>query len=162
MTRDVAYKQQTVSASAILGHLQACDGSFVPPLSERVDLALYAEKVANNAITFEAWAAETLVGLIGAYNNSKQSEYFITTVSVLPSYGSRGIAGHLLRQCVDCALHQRIRRIKLNVNKNSPAALRLYKSHGFSVTDEDAEVLTMELNLATEKSTEQDVNKHTT
>ena len=49
MSDAVQYRIGRASETEIAAHLRACDGSFVPPLSGRVDVAEYAGKIAGNA-----------------------------------------------------------------------------------------------------------------
>ena len=53
----------------IAEHLRACDASFTPPLSGRLEISGYAQKIADKANRFEAWAEGELVGLVAAYCN---------------------------------------------------------------------------------------------
>jgi hypothetical protein len=69
----------------LLTHLHACDADFSPALSTRVHMGRYAEKINQNAVRFEAWAAGELVGLVAMYcNDHSTGVAFITHVSVLP------------------------------------------------------------------------------
>ena len=72
------------SAAEIDAHLRACDDSFAPALSRRVDIDAYASKIAARAERFEAWANDRLVGLLAAYcNDPERRVAFVTSVSVM-------------------------------------------------------------------------------
>ena len=53
----------------IADHLRACDSSFTPPLSSKLELSSYAQKIARKADRFEAWVCDELVGMVAAYCN---------------------------------------------------------------------------------------------
>lgn len=121
----------SAGAEVLLAHLRAADAGFVPPLSQRVDLADYARKLATHARRIEAWESDALVGLIAVYANDAAQGGFITNVSVLPSHHGRGIAGELLRRTLALATEWRLPRLRLEVYADNTAALALYRRHGF-------------------------------
>jgi len=89
-------------AIQIAAHLRACDNMFVPPLSGRVDIDSYAKKIADKSIRFEGWVEGELVGLVAVYCNDGAAPFaYITSVSVLPQWGGRGIASQLVECCID-------------------------------------------------------------
>lgn len=121
----------SADADVLLAHLRAADAGFVPPLSQRVELADYARKLATHARRVEAWEGDTLVGLIAMYANDAAQGGFITNVSVLPSHHGQGIAGELLRRTLALAADLRLPRLRLEVYADNQAALALYHRHGF-------------------------------
>ena len=138
----------TANEQAILLHLQACDVNFAPPLSAKVNLAEYAAKITTNAVTFEAWNAEELVGVVAAYfNDGAKHKSFITNVSTLKAYGGKGIGSALIRDCIEYAVKEHYHSIALEVNKESTTAVRLYQKYGFKKVKENETALFMELKL---------------
>lgn len=116
----------------IVSHLLACDNSFMPPLSQRVNIDDYAIKIENKAQLFEAWANNELVGLIAAYCNDKdKNTAFISNVSVLPEWRNRGIAQRLMEKCIINMQELGFTQIELEVNKSNKAAIFLYEKNGF-------------------------------
>lgn len=126
------YRLDSVGAAELLTHLRAADAGFVPPLSSRVDLAGYADKLAAHARRIEAWQGDALVGLIALYANDPAQGGFITNVSVLPGHQGRGIAGELLTRTLALAAELGLPRLRLEVYADNTAALALYRRHGFS------------------------------
>lgn len=113
-------------------HLQSCNGSFVPPLSSRVDIGEYAEKIASKAQRFEAWANGKMVGLVAMYCNAPdQDKAFITSVSVLPSWQGHGLASRLMGNAIDYVREAGIARIELEVDNGNAAAIAMYGRQGF-------------------------------
>lgn len=140
----VHFRIGTAEEGDVKAHLTACDGEFVPPLSERVDLAVYSRKIRENAVTFEAWDGQLLVGLVGAYLNATSAgRGFISNVSVLSGYSNKGIGAELLRMCFEHARKCGICEITLQVSPKSIRALELYRAAGFRVTDSSGDQLFM-------------------
>ncbi len=142
----IAFRKNTASEDDILSHLSKCDGSFVPPLSNRVDLISYSKKIVEKAITFEAWHEEKLVGLVAAYfNDTDKRTGFITNMSVVPEYTGRRIASELLLDCINYGVKGNFCDIRLKVNRLSLDAISFYKKHNFVEIDERDDTIIMEL-----------------
>jgi ribosomal-protein-alanine N-acetyltransferase len=128
-------------------HLGRCDARFVPVLSGRVEIAPYAEKIWANAVRFEAWADDELIGLVAAYcNDAQRRASHITSVSVLEEHSGKGIASRLLRNCIDYAKLEGVGQISLEVAAEHRTAVRLYEKCGFSAAGTSGAFLKMERN----------------
>lgn len=151
------------SPAQLLAHLQFCDPGFTPPLSERLDIAAYAEKIATHAQRLECWIDSELVGLVAVYLNPLEHSAFITNVSVLPDHQGRGIASRLLAFGIQQIHRQGVRRITLEVAAANHAAIHLYQKHGFTCTESHppSASLRMTLNLAPEPMMSRDFNQET-
>lgn len=132
---------------ALRAHLEACDRQFCPPLSARVRIADYAAKLRARARTFEAWDGAVLAGLVAAYLEPATRACFISSVSVLPSHGRRGIGRRLMEACLDAARREGMVRVALEVTAGVPA-VALYESLGLRVERRDGDTVTMALALA--------------
>jgi ribosomal protein S18 acetylase RimI-like enzyme len=144
----VEYRLNTATKREIVVHLQTCDADFVPALSDRVEIGDYAQKIANKATRFEAWSGGTLVGLVAAYCNDRQTCIaHITSVSVLKEWTGKGIAAELMDQCLAYANSQRMRQIGLEVASNNTSAIKLYEKRGFVAGETDAPFVAMSLCL---------------
>ena len=128
----------------IRDHLLACDAQFRPRLSDRVDIGEYARKVAELALTIEAWNGTLLVGLVAAYVATNGESCYITNVSVLPGFTGRGIATRLLRNLVTDPACRDVTAILLEVSKQSVEASRLYFSVGFRPASESGDRVLMQ------------------
>lgn len=134
------------SVAELTAHLSRCDAAFVPPLSERVTLDAYAQKISDRAMRFEAWHAGEMMGLVATYCNTPDKRTaFITSVSVLPSWQGRGIAARLMTHCIDHVRNQGFEHIELEVDRRNPAAVALYEKNGFAIRRMDGTSLTMTL-----------------
>lgn len=143
------FREDTADATRIRAHLEACDASFIPRLSDRVDLADYAGKLADKSWRFEAWDQAELVGLVAAYcNEGDRRRAFVTNVSVLPQAEGRGIATQLVGRCISAARGAGFGRLELEVSAANARALALYAKHGFCKTSEagGTAAMTIELN----------------
>lgn len=145
---DVSFREQSATRDEIFAHLQACDGGYIPPLSDRVDIGDYATKIFRNAATFEAWNGSGLVGLVAAYFNKASGTAFITSVSVERESRGLGIASELLGQCIVKARSQGMANVALEVFHENASAIGLYRKHGFSQHGADAGTLRMQLLLS--------------
>jgi ribosomal protein S18 acetylase RimI-like enzyme len=134
MTTDLAHLTVDRSSDTdVAVHLTACDDQFVPPLSQRTDIASYAQKLAERATRFEAWDGSSLVGLVAAYVNPAAST-FVTSVSVTSEWRGRGVAADLLRACEDHARRAECTEITLEVAASNAAAVSLYNKLGYATT----------------------------
>lgn len=133
MTEHIVYRLDGAGADDVAQHLQRCDAQFVPPLSDRVHLGEYAQKIVDHAIRFEAWSDGVLVGLVAAYcNDAVRRIAFITSVSVLKEWVGRGIGERLMRDCVEYAKLNGMRKISLEVAVEQRSAIHLYEKCGFA------------------------------
>lgn len=148
MTQMPDFRRNDSDACLVAAHLRACDDSFVPSLSGRVDLEGYSRKIVESAERFEAWIDGELVGLVATYcNDLRRGVAFITSVSVLPSRQGRGIASRLLVIGIDHVRSLGIGRIELEVDRGNTAAMRLYEKHGFSLGRNDERSVHMYLEV---------------
>jgi ribosomal protein S18 acetylase RimI-like enzyme len=151
MSLKVEYLLNKASEAEISEHLTECDSDFTPPLSGRVEINNYAMKIANKAIRFEAWSDRKLIGLIAAYcNNQESRNAYITSVSVLREWTGKGIAAHLMNQCIEYVKAMGMRQISLEVANGNAHAIKLYKKTGFVLSDANAPFVSMNLYLANE------------
>lgn len=148
MSAAIEFAADRATATEVLTHLRACDNHFVPPLSNRVDLPVYAQKIFNHATRCEAWCDGQLVGLVAAYLNDAVSQSgHITSVSVLPHLARRGLASALLDRCIARSKQAGMQIISLDVAASNVAACRLYERLGFRAIDSQASNLSMRLQL---------------
>lgn len=148
MSAAVDYAVNRASVSRIIGHLETCGPFFVPPLCTRVRIADYAEKIARRAVRFEAWADETLVGLVAGYcNDPRRQCAHITNISVRPGWLRQGIGRRLVEQFVAHAKQENLQRVSLEVGRHNAAAIELYSDCGFAGAVPAAASITMILDL---------------
>lgn len=139
----------TADAASIEKHLRECDLRFVLPLSSRVSLPDYAQKLATLADRFEAWESDRLVGLVAAYLRSSNTlEGFISSVSVCGDFEGKGLASRLMQECFDSALAKGLTFLLLEVAQRDQQACGFYRKHGFqSIGGGESGFLKMSLQL---------------
>lgn len=148
MNITVDFLQNKASDTEICNHLRACDVDFSPPLSSRIEIGDYAKKIVRNAVRFEAWSENTLVGLVAAYCNDRDTgDAYITSVSVLKAWARKGIASRLVEQAVEHASRSGMRRVRLQVEKNNMTAIKLYEKFGFVAAAPNPPFINMDLIL---------------
>ena len=145
------FKTKTAAFQPVREHFRECSNIFNPPLHTYVDIEAYSHKIADNAITFEAWENNILIGLIAAYfNDLKNKAGFITNVSVLPEYQGKGIAKKLLVSTLEYGKLLGFGKMRLEVNGDNTTALNLYLCNGFSLIEKKETKLIMERALDNE------------
>ncbi|MCB1733791.1 MAG: GNAT family N-acetyltransferase [Gammaproteobacteria bacterium] len=147
MNREFVRSRNTADARQIYNHLILCDQSFVPPLSDRVDLLAYAEKLADQSVCYEAWSGADLIGLIAAYENGSNDVVFITNVSVLPDWQRVGVAAALMDDVLAHADSANISEIRLEVGIRNSRAETFYLKHGFEVMESSQHMNIMRLRV---------------
>lgn len=135
-------RHNTASIAEIAAHLRGCDTCYVPPLSRRVAIDDYAQKLASHAERIELWADGVLVGLAAFYGN-QPPDAFLSNISVLPDWQKRGLARLMLTECIARARGLNLASMRLEVSSQHEAALTLYHAQGFTITDMTAGVTRM-------------------
>jgi len=132
MKKHIVYHLNQASATKIADHLHACDSSFTPALSDRVQINDYASKIASNAMRFEAWSGDILVGMVAIYSDDqKYHTAYITSVSILQLWRGKGIADTLLKRSIEYAKVSGIKKMSLTVDGCNKRAVDLYKKSDF-------------------------------
>ena len=139
---EVVFSINTATEDMLLSHLIHCDMQFLPSLSKKVILKDYAAKITQNAIVFEAWLDNILIGMVAMYLNDNNCAY-ITNVSVYSEFGGKGIAKQLFVNLISFANKKKIKNIKLEVNPTNVPAINLYLQFGFQKVEESSNQLIM-------------------
>ena len=149
MNQPVAYTTARATTAQILEHLRACSDQFCPPLDERVDLPTYAQKLFKHAINFEAWCGDSLVGLVAVYLNSERvpTTAFVSNVSVLSEFRSKGIGRQLLSECHREVSRQGAATISLEVSAENRFAIEWYSKIGYTLISGESETFEMRYEL---------------
>lgn len=148
MSDKFIYSVNRSNATEIAAHLLNADAAFEAALSSRVSIQEYAHKLHARAIRFEAWLGEELVGLVASYcNQPDEGKSFVTSVSVLPECQGLGIAGQLMRQCIEHARGLGFGQMELEVDQRSLPAVAFYQKLGFNTLCNSSSTLTMGVTL---------------
>jgi ribosomal protein S18 acetylase RimI-like enzyme len=148
MTAQPQLRDDGATRDELLAHLLACDADFIPPLSSRVDLATYADKLLRHAARIEAWQDGRLVALVAMYcNDARDRRAFVTSVSVEPSLRGTGLGQRMMARAFERAAAAGMARIALELHGDNHAARRLYEKAGFIGHPAPGNLLVMERDL---------------
>ena len=142
----LVYKIDQSNQADILNHLQQCDATFLANLKKEVDIEAYSNKLFTNAMRFEAWDGEKLVGIVAVYLNEANFAY-LTNVSVDQNYTGQRIASTLMDQCIAFCRNSKIAFIRLEVKMENTPAIQLYTKYNFEKRESTDTTQFMELTL---------------
>lgn len=125
-----------------------CDQDFNPPLSTRVDVFSYCEKLFDNAQIIGAYNYNQLVGIVCIYTNDQEKIAYISSVCIYKEFRGMKISELLMGGAIDLARESFMDTIKLEVGINNNVAISLYKKFGFSIANQIDSSFFMILRLA--------------
>jgi ribosomal protein S18 acetylase RimI-like enzyme len=126
-----------INSQMVFELLSRVDSDFYPPLSSRLNLKCYAEKIKDKASLFFRLEANVLIGLCAAYATDKvKLEAYLTMLAVDPSYRGLGVAKSLIKEMEAKLSLEGFNTIKLEVYKANLGAFSMYKSLGYLITEE--------------------------
>lgn len=143
MPISISYKNNSATQQQVLGHLERANDQFIPPLSAKVELNGYAQKIAGNAETIEAWDNDRLIGLIAMYANNPEFGGFITNVSIEKEYMRRGLAAALMAESKKLVAHKGMNQITLEVARANKRAIDFYRKMDFTLQKEGEDSIWM-------------------
>jgi ribosomal protein S18 acetylase RimI-like enzyme len=147
------YKVGTASREQMRQHLQVCDDNFTPPLSSRVDLDAYTDKLFEKAVSWEAWDGELLVGMLNVYLNDRSSRTgYLTNITVLREYLGQGIGSALMKMGLEYAWKLGFERVRAEMWRDNPPMHRLVATAGFRVVDDRGDWVQIECERPTSSS----------
>ena len=127
-------RRNRISLEELKQSLYDVDKDFVPPLSERVDLDEYAQKMIDNArFVIERDINGDIKGVVAYYADDKDSPNgFVTHVATKQKYRHQGVANRLMERTISNC--KKTGKIGVNLKTSNPEALRFYKGMGFEIT----------------------------
>jgi len=132
----------------LIGLLEQVDAEFEPPLSQRLCITTYVDKMLVNAVLFPMLDAGRLAGFVAMYCNDAVGRIaYITMVAVDPASRATGVGSGLVRSAIAHAQRVGCNKVALEVYKSNLSALRLYTKLGFSVARESSSSAFLELPL---------------
>lgn len=124
------------------------DKSFPEPLSSRVDLKEYVNKLLNNAIIYAVEDMNTYAGVICYYKNDYNSKVaYLTYLCVNNDYRKRKIGQKLIDIMINDCKHDKFNKIILETSKDNVIAQKFYEKNGFFCVKEDNKSIFYEKNL---------------
>lgn len=157
---DIKYCVGRASLSEVRIHLQNVDKNFTPSLSSVVNLEVFAKKIYNNTVRFEAWSNQKLVGLLCAYyNNHATKNGFINHIAIENLYKRQGVSKKLMAICIEYGINNGFKDITLEVSKDNQIARKLYEDFDFTVSDVQSSKVQMVTKLTRRMVIKRDYNK---
>jgi 1-aminocyclopropane-1-carboxylate deaminase/D-cysteine desulfhydrase-like pyridoxal-dependent ACC family enzyme/GNAT superfamily N-acetyltransferase len=124
-------------------------GDLLPdPLSSRLNLSTYAEKIQEKAEIALAYNSKKVVGFLMMYANDFVSrKAHIPIISVLSNFRGHGIGKVLLSRAVALARQKKMHELWLTVDQENQVARHVYSELGFVKIDIDKTKVIMSRNL---------------
>ena len=120
------------SLNRIYQYLVDVDEDFTPPLSERVEIKRYAEKLSSNAINvFVSINTQDIAHAAFYANDMSQSRAFLTSISVKSAARGRGVSDALMKDILLRSMKAGMTEIFLEVDATNTGAIRFYRKVGF-------------------------------
>lgn len=124
--------------------LRELDEVFIPHLTGRVNIAEYAEKLADKARIVYACENGGDCGHCAFYVNTQEGSAYITSIAIKPVCQRQGIGQKLVecmkKQCFDMG----IKFIRLEVYQTNENAIRFYQRMGYEKRTCDGDWIMME------------------
>ena len=118
--------------------LRSVDIDFNPPLSTRISIPEYAEKIHKNATILSTHQGGELLAFIALYCNSKSNfTAYMTMLVVSPNHRNTGLASNLVESGIGFLRKQGFKSLRLEVYKSNSNAINFYANFGFKKVDED-------------------------
>ena len=130
------FEPSAVSKSRFNVFLHKTDDLFSVPLSLRVNIDEYAEKLANSSFNFFLETESEDAAHAGLYINKEESKAYLSSIAVLPVFFGKGLGSKLLQE-IECFLKKHnIRLIELEADLNSKKLRNFYTKAGFKITED--------------------------
>lgn len=114
------------------------DNDFYEPLSGRIDIEAFVEKIHTLSTTFVLMQEKEIVGLIAAYFYDIPSEKgFITLTHTKKEFRGQHLSNVLMEAVKSYARSIKFRYVDLKVYKANLPAFNLYIKHGFEVLSDE-------------------------
>lgn len=117
----------------IYSFLKKVDNQYHTPLSERVDLLSYAEKLALHAFNFFLTETYTDIAHAAIYYNELESSVFLSNIAILEDYAGYGLGSSLLSEIELFSISKNAMTFSLEADANSAKLNKFYVKRGFKV-----------------------------
>jgi ribosomal protein S18 acetylase RimI-like enzyme len=141
----------TADLNSLKVHFGLVAKEYIFQLNSKVVLDDYIEKIYNNAVLYEFWINDVLVGLSAVYENrGVDKPAYLTNLSIIESEIRKGFATSVLNYTVMELRNKKFTNFLLEVWKNNDTAIRLYEKFGFIIIGEkDVDSWLMQLVITT-------------
>ncbi|EMH4150016.1 MULTISPECIES: GNAT family N-acetyltransferase [Morganellaceae] len=124
-------KIKNINILALEKFIHNTDNEFTPSLSSRINISIYAKKLAANSVIFAIKEGDIIIGLVACYaNDFIEKKAYIPYIAIDKKYRGYGYSKLLLDSIIDYLNQNEFKLLSLTVRKNS-AAYNLYKKYNF-------------------------------
>jgi len=128
----------------IISFLKSVDLSFYEPLSKRIIIEDYAQKLSQEAVNIFIMHSLKDIAHTAFYISSDESKIFLSSISVISDYENKSVGSFLLSTVEDYATKNQISIIELEVDSRSKKLKEFYKKNGY---DQHHNINNNELNI---------------
>ena len=139
------YRPGLVKTLRLEKFLYKVNTEFEVPLTNRVDLSNYSDKLATLAYNIFIVKDRLDIGHSAFYPNFHNSSLFISSIAVVKTFHRKGLGTILISQIEEFAHEYDIRSLKLGAKSNSTELDRFYKTNGFQLEEKFIYKKTLEL-----------------
>lgn len=115
----------------ILTFLKNVDLSFYEPLSQRMIIEDYAQKLSQSAVNIFITHSLKDIAHAAFYISPDKFKIFISSISVIPDYKNKGVGSFLLSVVENYAIKNKFSIIELEVDFRSNKLKKFYKNNGY-------------------------------
>ena len=126
---DLKISNKKKSEDEIYELLLFLNNSYIPPLSDQVDLRNYTKKIHNKAKFYFLEDDKNCVGIIAYYLSNKKC--YITSIGLQSKYHNHGYGSMFFDFFIAKMSEKSISQIKLEVHSENKKALSFYKKYNF-------------------------------
>ena len=122
----------------LLRFLQKIDRQLPTPLSDRVDLDTYAQKVLTHGHVLGIEKnAELVCAAVFYCNDAQTGQAYLTLLGTLEGHEHQGYAGRVLAAAETRCVRAGMRALHLDTEHTNLNAIRFYQKHGYKETASD-------------------------
>lgn len=128
----------------VVDFLKLVDREFAVPLTQKVNLDIYVEKLFKTGYIFAIIVNRKIEGIICGYANDMENKTaFESAFVVTPSLRGSGAAVELYKRQLQHCKKKGMKELKFTTNRKNVAAIRFYQKVGAQIVEEqctDAEI----------------------
>ncbi|WP_392887958.1 GNAT family N-acetyltransferase [Eubacterium limosum] len=122
---------EKITKKNLLRFIHQIDRVFPIPLSDKVNLEDYTEKLLKNAVICAEFDNEQIIGVVAGYINDISSIAYISLVAVLPQARGEGVASKLIKEFFEKCREKAYIAVHVYTHKTNHLAIRMYEKLGF-------------------------------
>lgn len=133
-------KRVKLKCEEILSLLMRADSIFQPhPLSDKIDLYNYAQKLSTLATHIAAFENSNLIGMTCFYmNNKKTKTSFISVTCIDPDFIGCGLGQQLTIACETYVRGNDYICVEFEVDKENLPSIKMHEKIGYSINRENS------------------------